>query len=165
MGWILLNGVTAMSNLSKLPLAAASLYEQAATWYHTDQTWTGKWTNVGSVDARDQPEFYVDLDLLVYDNNVSGTVTSGPLQDFMPLESVLIEGSVNDDTLDVLAYDHIQGIPKRIATFKITRLGPKSENLIKVITTWQAIPFFTKETILWRAGETEMLPKQEKAVN
>lgn len=157
--WVLLNGITALSNAEKLPSAASSFYGKFVTWYKTDQQWTGKWTNEGNVDARDQPEIYVNLDLLVQNHTVQGTISSGPQQNSTPFEFVLLEGSVINSSLDVLAFDYFQGIPKQIATFKITRVN--SEGL-KVVTTWQALPWFPKETVLWREGDTELLAVQQK---
>lgn len=160
-GWILLNGISALSNAEKLPSAASRFYDRVSTWYHTDQEWTGKWTNEGDMDARHQPEIYVDLDLLVLDRSVQGTIGSGLQRDATPLQFVLVEGAVVGDTLDVLAFDYFQGVPKRIATFKITRIEADGLDQIKVVTTWQAQPWFPKETTLWRTGETELLSKEQ----
>jgi hypothetical protein len=160
-GWILLNGVSALSNAEKLPSAASRFYDNVSTWYRTDQEWTGKWTNEGDIDARHQPDIYVDLDLLVQDRSVQGTIGSGPQRDAIPLQFVLVEGAVIGDALDVLAFDYFQGVPKRIATFKITRIESGGLDQIKVVTTWQAQPWFPKETTLWRAGETELLSKEQ----
>lgn len=159
--WILINGVSALSNAEKLPSAASRFYSKVSTWYHTDQAWTGKWTNEGDIDVRFQPDIYVDLDLLVLDHSVQGTISSGPQRDAIPLQFVLVEGAVIGDTLDVLAFDYFQGVPKRIANFKITRIESDSLDQIKVVTTWQAQPWFPKETILWRTGETGLLPKEQ----
>jgi hypothetical protein len=158
--WVLLNGVSALSNAEKLPSAASRLYNRVSTWYHVDQEWTGKWTNEGDIDARYQPDIYIDLDLLVLDRSVQGKIGSGQQRDAIPYEYVLVEGSVRGDTLDILAFDYFHGIPKRIATFKITRIGSDTSDQIKVVTTWQAQPWFPKETTLWRAGETDMLPEE-----
>lgn len=160
--WILLNGITALSNAEKLPSAAFRFYDQVYTWYRTDKVWTGTWTNEGDIDARNQPNIYVDLDLLVQDHRVQGTISSGPQHDSIPLEFVLVEGSVIGDGLDVVAFDYFQGIPKRIATFKITRINSKGLDQIKVVTTWQAMPLFPKEANLWRSGETRLLNTPEK---
>ena len=157
--WVLLNGVSALSNVEKLPSAASRLYSKVSTWYHTDQDWTGKWTNEGDIDARYQPDIYIDLDLLVLDRSVQGTIASGPQRDAIPLQFVLVEGAVVDDTLDVLAFDYFQGVPKRIATFTITRIESDSTDQINVVTTWQAQPWFPKKATLWREGETDLLPK------
>ena len=159
--WILLNGVSALSNAEKLPSAASRFYTKVSTWYHTDQEWTGKWTNEGDIDARFQPDIFVDLDLLVLDNSVQGTIGSGPQRDAIPLQFVLVEGVVIGDTLDVLAFDYFQGVPKRIATFKITRIESDVSDQIKVVTTWQSQPWFPKETTLWRTGDTDLLPKEQ----
>lgn len=155
--WVLLNGITALSNAEKLPSAVSGFYEKFVTWYQTNQRWTGKWTYEGNVDARDQPDIYVDLDLLVQNHTVQGTIGSGPKQKGTPFKFVLIEGSVVGDSPDVQPFDYFQGVPKRIATFKITRVDP--ENL-KIVTTWQALPWFPKDTVLWRAGDTELLAAQ-----
>jgi hypothetical protein len=142
-----------------LPSAAYRFYSNISTWYHTDQDWTGKWTNEGDVDARYQPDIYVDLDLLILDRSVQGTIGTEPQRDAIPLEFVLVEGAVIGDTLDVLAFDYFQGVPKRIATFKISRVESDTSDQIKLVTTWQAQPWFPKQTTLWRAGETDLLPK------
>lgn len=111
------------------------------------------------MDIRDQPDIYVDLDLLVQDRGVQGTISSGLQREAIPLEFVLVEGAVTGDTLGVLAVDYFQGVRTRIATFKITRIESTGPKQIKVVTTWQAEPWFPKEAILWRTGETELLPK------
>jgi hypothetical protein len=163
--WILLNGITSLSNAEKLPSAASRLYSKVSTWYHTDQEWTGKWTNEGEIDARFQPDIYVDLDLLVLDRSVQGTIGSGPQRDAIPLQFVLVEGAVMGGTLEVLAFDYFQGVPKRIATFKITRIESDSLNQIKIVTTWQSQPWFPKETTLWRMGDTDLVPKEQAGDN
>lgn len=160
-GWILMNGITALDNAGKLPSATASLYEKVSLWYRTDKDWTGRWTNEGDVDARNQPDVYVDLDILVQNGLVQGTISSGRQQESIPLQFVLLEGSVNDDTLDVLAFDFFQGYSKRIATFKITKLDSGGLDQINVVTTWQAESWFPEETILWRSGESEFLSTQD----
>lgn len=160
--WVLLNGITALSNSEKLPSAVSSFYDKLVTWYRTDQYWTGKWTNEGVVDARDQPDIYVDLDLLVQNRAIQGTISSGPQRNSTPLQFVLLEGAVVGDTLDALAFDYFQGIPARIATFKITRVDSDGLSQIKVVTTWQAQPWFPKETVLWRSGETGLLATPEQ---
>jgi len=157
--WVLLNGITALSNAEKLPSAVSGSYGKFVNWYKTDQQWTGKWTNEGNVDVSDQPEMYVNLDLLVQNHTVQGTISSGQQQNNTPFKFVLLEGSVINSSLDVLAFDYFQGRPKRIATFKITRVD--SEKL-KIVTTWQALPWFPKETVLWREGDTELLAVQQK---
>lgn len=128
---------------------------------HTEQEWTGKWTNEGDIDARFQPDIYVDLDLLVLDGSVQGTISSGPQRDAIALQFVLIEGADVGGTLDVLAFEYFQGVPERIATFKVTRIESGASDQIAVVTTWQAQPWFPKETILWRTGETGLLRKEQ----
>lgn len=164
--WMLLNGISALSNAEMLPSAVSHFYAKISTWYHTDQEWTGKWTNEGDIDARFQPDIYVDLDLLVLDRNVQGTIISSWAQrDVIPFQFVLVEGNVIGNTLEVLAFDYFQGIPKCIATFKITRIKSDASDQIKVVTTWQAQPWFPKETTLWRTGETDLLPKEKVSGN
>ena len=158
--WVLLNGVDALSNAEKLPAAISSLYAKVSTWYRTDQEWTGKWSNEGEVDIRFQPDAYVDIDLLVQDGSVQGTISSQQQRDDIPLQFVLIEGAVVDDVLDVLAFDYVQGVRSRIATFKITRVASDGLDQIKVVTTWQALPWFPEETTMWRVGSTELLSKE-----
>lgn len=158
--WVLLNGIAALSNAERLPSAISGLYDKISKWYHIDQEWTGKWTNEGDLDARYQPEIYVDLDLLVQDSGVQGTISSGRQRDTIPIQFVLIEGTAFDDMLDVHAFDYFQGVPERIATFKITRIGSDDVYQIKLATTWQVQSWFPEETTLWRTGETELLPKE-----
>lgn len=161
-GWILVNGVTALSSAEKLPSATMRAYEKASNWYHTDQEWTGAWTNEGSVDARDQPSIYVDLDLLVMDRSVQGIISSGPQRDAIPLEFVLVEGAVVGGTLELVVFDYFQGIQKRIATLKAKRIESRSLDQVEVYTTWQAQPWFPEKTILWRAGPTKLSPNQNE---
>ncbi|WP_147300299.1 hypothetical protein [Paraperlucidibaca baekdonensis] len=155
--WFLLNGTTALSNAEHLPASLSRSYNKVASWYHTDQDWSGKWTNEGEIDARYRQSDLIDLDLLVQGRSVSGTVSSGPQQDAIPLQLVLIEGAIVGQSLDVLAFDYFQGVPKRIATFKITRVGEADSEQLKVATIWQAQPWFPKEATLWRAGPSALL--------
>ena len=83
-GWILMNGVTAIDNAERLPSAISRLHTKASNWYHTDQSWTGYWTNEGEIDARYQQSIYVDLDLLVQSDGVQGTITSVPQSEAIP---------------------------------------------------------------------------------
>ena len=73
--WVLLNGIAALSNAERLPSAISGLHDKISTWYHIDQEWTGKWTNEGDLDARYQPDIYVDLDLLVQERIATFKIT------------------------------------------------------------------------------------------
>jgi hypothetical protein len=160
-GWILMNGVTAISNAERLPSAVARIHTKASNWYHTDHNWTGLWTNEGEIDARSQQEIYVDLDLLVQTNGVQGTIASIPQRNAISFEYVLVEGTVTDDTLNLLAYDYFQGVRKELARFKVSHIQSKELDQIKIVTTWQSQPWYPKEAVLWRVGETKLLPEPE----
>jgi len=160
-GWILMNGVTAIDNAERLPSAISRLHTKASNWYHTDQSWTGYWTNEGEIDARYQQSIYVDLDLLVQSDGVQGTITSVPQSEAIPFEYVLVEGAVSGDTLNLLAYDYFQGIRKEIATFSVTRIKAEGLDQIKLTTIQQSQPWYPKEATLWRSGETKLLPEPE----
>ena len=75
--------------------------------------------------------------MLVQDRGVQGTISSGPQRNAIPLQFVLVEGAVTGNSLDALAFDYFQGVPKRIETFKISRVEAKGTNQIRVATTWQ----------------------------
>lgn len=159
--WVLLNGVTALSNAERLPADISRIYKEIVTWYQTDQDWTGKWSNEGDVGYSHEGSIYVTLDLLVRGRSVQGTISSGPQQKAIPLEFVLLEGAVTNDTLDVLAFDFFQGKPMRIATFKISAIESKGLSKIKLTTIWQSQPWFPKETELWSIGKTDLISEQE----
>lgn len=161
-GWGFLNGVTALSNAEKLPSAMKRAYEKASNWFHTDQEWTGAWTNEGNVDARDQPSISLALDLLVMDRSVQGTISSGPQRNVIPLEFVLVEGTLVNGTLELVAFDYFNGIPKRIATLQAKRIEYGDQDQVEVQTTWQAQPWFPEKTILWRAGPGKLSPCQNE---
>jgi len=161
-GWFLLNGITAIRNAELLPLEISRLYTKACNWYHTDQEWTGYWTNEGEIDARSQHSIYVDLDLLVQSDGVQGTITSVLQSEAIPFEYVLVEGESDGDSLKIRAFDHFQGIHKEIATFSVARIKSEDLEQIKLTTIWQSQPWYPKEAVLWRTGETKLLPDEKQ---
>lgn len=162
--WVLLNGLTAISNAERFPSAISRLYTKASIWFQTDQEWTGMWTNEGEIDARYRQDIYVDLDLVVQSGGVGGTIASGPQRDAIPLEYVLVQGTVAGKNLELLAYDYFQGHRREIAKFNVSRIDSDELDQIKLVTTWQSQPWFPKEATLWRNGDSKLLPDldQEK---
>lgn len=122
------------------------------------------WTNEGEIDARYRQDIYVDLDLVVQSGGVGGTIASGPQRDAIPLEYVLVQGTVVGKNLELLAYDYFQGHRREIAKFNVSRIDSDELDQIKLVTTWQSQSWFPKEATLWRNGDSKLLPDldQEK---
>lgn len=157
LGWILVQGPTALDNAHILPAKLGDTYQDVVDWYHTDGKWTAKWSNEGEVDARNQPGVYVNLDLLVYDDGASGNISSSNFPASFPLEFMLIEGTKTENVIRVRVYDYFQGIPKDVARLQIERTSDGETPTIRVKTLWQAMPLFPTEIDLWKVGESEML--------
>jgi len=84
MGWILLNGPTALTNVEQLLEIIPQKFAKLRNWYDTDQTWSGAWTNEG--DVTDQPEMYVTLELDVSrSGSVGGVIRSSGFPGLFPL--------------------------------------------------------------------------------
>lgn len=121
------------------------------------------WTNEGEIDVRYRQDIYVDLDLVVQSGGVGGTIASRPQRDAIPLDYVLVQGSVVGKNLEILAYDYFQGHHKEIAKFTVSR-SSNDLGQIKLVTTWQIQPWFPEEATLRRSGDSRLLPDldQEK---
>jgi len=157
LGWILVQGPTALDNAHVLPTKIGATYHALVDWYHTDGKWTAKWSNEGDIDARNQPDVYVNLDLLVYDDGASGTISSSNFPASFPLEFMLIEGDRREGVIYVRVYDYFQGIPKDVARLKIDKTSEGDTPTIRIKTLWQTTPLFPLQADLWKVGESEML--------
>lgn len=151
--WLLLNGPTAIDNVQVLPSKIQSTYAKVVDWYHTDSVWTAKWTNEGEIDARYQPDIYVGLDVLVYDDAVSGSITSSKFPKGFPLDSVLIQGEkVSGNKIRFEAFDYVGGLRTSFAKFEAEIVSGKVD--IRLI--WQAMPIFPSHAELWKESTLEM---------
>ena len=164
LAWFLVYSTTAISNLQALPSGTRGLFHILSTWYHTDYEWTGQWTNIGEVDARFQQNSEIDLDLLVQDDSVQGTIASDGIRKRLPLTFVLVEGALKGDLIDAVVFDYVSGEPKLFAKIVISKINYGDGAALKLTTKWQAAPFLPQEAVLWRTGPTRLLddPDQSK---
>ncbi|MDP2111204.1 MAG: hypothetical protein Q8N48_07655 [Thiobacillus sp.] len=165
-GWVLLNGPTAIDNLQILPSKIQSAFSKVQGWYHTDSVWTAKWTNEGEIDIRYQPDVYMDLDIIVSDDGVGGTITSSKfLENNFPFDFMLIRGEqVNDNKIQLSAYDYIGGVLIDFAKLEGEIVTTEGVSIIHLRTIWQAIPIFPLQTELWRASASEQMIDSTNAI-
>lgn len=145
--WLLLNGPTAIDNVQVLPSKIKSTYSNVVDWYHTDRAWSARWTNEGEIDARYQPNIYVDLDVVVYDDAVSGSITSSKFPIGFPLDSVLIQGEkISADKIRFEAFDYLGGSRTSLANFEAEIVEGKA--YVRLLS--QATPLFPSHAELWK---------------
>jgi hypothetical protein len=155
--WLLLYGPTALTNAEQLIDLVPQKLVKLRDWYYTDNTWTGTWTNEGSI-GEPMPEMFVTMDLRVYRGFVDGTIrTSGfPNRAQFPYEFVLLDGEKrNDGALQVNAFDYIDNKRVEFATFIMHPDGVLQR-------TSQSIAFFPRRAELWR---TDPRPVASKRAN
>lgn len=156
LGWVLVNGPTAIDNSQILPSKAERLYNKLVGWIHTDSTWTAKWSNEGDVTAP-APYAFVDLDTVVYGDDVSGKITSTKFSPNFPLEFMLIEGTrTKENKLAFAVYDYVSGARVHFATMEAEQIKAAGTPTIRVKTIWQSSPIFPTQFEPWRIGDSEM---------
>ncbi len=156
LGWVLVNGPTAIDNSQILPSKTERLYNKLVGWIHTDSAWTAKWSNEGDITAP-VPYAFVDLDTFVYGDDVSGTITSTKFPPNFPLEFMLIEGTrTKDNKLAFEVYDYVSGARVHFATMEAEQIEAAGTPTIRVKTIWQSSPIFPTQFELWRIGDSKM---------
>ena len=163
-GWLLVNGPTAIDNSQILPSKVGSTYNKFVDWTRTDGTWTARWSNEGDITAP-VPFAYVDLDIHLYGEGVSGTITSTEFPKNFPLEFMLIEGQrEHRNKISFKVYDYVGGVRKDFARMEAELLETKGTPTIRVKTLWQASPIFPSQFEPWRIGDSEMFEQEDPEV-
>jgi len=164
MAWVLLNGPNALQNLQTLPELSKKTYETAKDWYHTDQDISGKWTNEGEVSEDDKAIAFVNLDIEVYDDGVSGIVYSSMFPAKSPIKDLLIQGSKKGDTLAMEAYNFIGGKPAFFAKLAARKYKDINGEERLQLTIDDAVGWFPKTATLWRntVPETPVIAKPDE---
>lgn len=158
-GWLLINGPTAIDSLQILPSKIGNSYHNLVDWARTDRDWTARWSNEGNITAS-VPFAFVDLDIYLYAGGVSGTISSTKFPQNFPLEFMLIEGQREPgNKISFEVYDYIGGTRKNFARMEAEILETKDNPNLRVRTLWQALPIFPDQFEPWRIGDSEMLKK------
>ena len=130
-GWVLLNGVTALTNLEQLPTTARRSLDRYLSWYHNDAEWSGVWSTAaeGYVDFVQLSAVDVRIEMNVAQGRIDGTIASPSLCKFLPMfDFVLLEGNVRGKTIEAVAYDFIGG--KRQNFFQVRMRLDGAETMI-----------------------------------
>jgi len=163
-GWMLINGPTAIDNSQILPSKVGSTYNKLIDWARTDGDWTARWSNEGDITAP-VPFAYVDLDIHLYGDGVSGTITSTKFPENFPQEFMLIEGQREaGNKISFKVYDYIGGVRKDFARMEAEALETEGIPTIRVKTLWQALPIFPTQFEPWRIGDSEMFEEEDSGV-
>ena len=124
LGWILLNGITALSNLEQFPSATRKSLNQYLSWYYDDAGWTGVWSSKaeGYVDYEELSPIDVRIEMKVEQGQIDGVISSPEICKTFPLfDFVLIEGMVSGDSIDAVAYDYIGGHRRDFVKVRLTK--------------------------------------------
>lgn len=135
-GWLLLNGLSAMENLEKFPDTYKKTRDSMLTRYYDDSSWTGVWSHnpEGYVDSGDVilSDIDVYLQLQTAQGHVDGTIATYDLCKQLPFatDGVLFRGKVDGNIINGIAYDFIGGRQYKLASIQIERKSA-DESLLK----------------------------------
>lgn len=133
------------------------------SWYYNDKEWEGTWSDnmegYINIDDENPPENInpsnTNMTLLIEVKNgqIDGAIVNRKICETLPiLRFVMINGSVNGNTADVIAWNIIEGKRKEFARLKLQIDGAR----MIVKPTEGAMEWFPNETLVSRQTVTEI---------
>lgn len=134
LGFVLLQGPTALQNAERLPSDIERVTGRFLSWYYDDKAWNGIWSAKpeGYADAGDMSLSDSDLmlNLVVEYGKVGGDLSTKAICKINPMfDFLMLEGKISGDTATILAFDFIGG--KRENFFRFTA---KREGIVMNVT-------------------------------
>lgn len=121
----LLNAPELLKNLRILPEEVSTTTAQYEAWVYEDAEWTGNWSSFpeGIVDMEDMRLSDTDLKITIWatQGRIDGTITNSAVCKAVPLDWLLLSGSVSGNEADVMVWDVVAGKKARFAQLVFSR--------------------------------------------
>jgi hypothetical protein len=146
----LLNAPELLKNLRILPEEVSTTIAQYESWVYEDAEWTGNWSSYpeGIVDMEDMHLSDTDLKITIWatQGRLDGTIVNKAVCKIVPLQWILLSGSVSGNGADVMAWDIRQGKKTRYAQLTFSRDG----DILTVKSTLDPAGLFPTEVRIGR---------------
>jgi len=155
--FLLQNGSTLIENAEKLPSDIERVTNSFLAWNFKDKEWEGTWSAnpEGYIDMGDMNLSDVDMVLIIGAKNgeIGGAIVTKKICSAQPLlHFILLTGSINGNTANVIAYDYIRGKREEFAHLKLERDG-----VVMTVTPIKgAKEWFPDKSIIAQHPDTEI---------
>lgn len=120
-GFILLQGPTALSNAQVLPGKVTETIGMTRSWYYDDAKWSGVWSDMveGVIGGTPVSRLEVYMTIDVKEGVASGTISTKEICKALPYNFIHFRGVISSDELRGEAYDWFSGQEKTVFKFRM----------------------------------------------